>query len=167
MLHSRRTVLLSTAAVAGVAALGVPVAVLPAAAPGMQLLSGGEVVLVAALAEAFFPVGSPLGVSAADVDVPLRVDQLMAESLDPVVSDVFRYLLRAFDLGALASRGTLYAGLPLAERRAVLDTWADNAVLPRRLGYDTLKLVLGMAFFNAPEVTASVGWFPTCHLASS
>lgn len=167
MLFSRRALLYSGTAAAGLTAVGVPVSVLPSACPGFQLLSEGEVALVAAIGEAFFPSGSALAIGAADVGLPFLVDTLLAEELDPVVQPVFRYLLRAVDAGTVASRGSSFALLPLEDRRAVLDTWSDNAIFPRRVAYDALKSVLGMAFFNAPEVTERIGWSPTCHPVAS
>ncbi len=167
MSFSRRALLLSGSALAGLTAVGVPISVLPGAAPGFRLLSGGEIELVAAIGEAFFPPGSPLGISATDVDLPVLVDGLMAEELDPVVQPVFRYLLRAIDAGTLASRGASYASLSLEERRSVIETWSDNAIFPRRLAYDALKSVLGMAFFNAPAVTDRIGWMSTCPARAS
>ncbi|MDP2309497.1 MAG: gluconate 2-dehydrogenase subunit 3 family protein [Pseudomonadota bacterium] len=167
MLFSRRALLFSGTAAAGLTAVGVPVSVLPAAAPGFQLLSQGEVHMVSAVGEAFFPADSALGVSFLDVDLPLLVDTLLTEELDPVVQPVFRYLLRAIDAGTFASRGATFVSLSLEDRRAVLDTWSDNAVFPRRLAHDALKSVLGMAFFNAPAVTDRIGWSPTCHGAAS
>lgn len=164
---SRRTLLLGGASLAGLAAVGVPASVLPAAAPGFRILSESEGALVAAIGEALFPAGNPLGIAAADVDLPLLVDDLMAEELDPVVQPVFRYLLRGLEVGTVASRGSTFGGLSLEERRDVLENWSDNAVFPRRLAYDALKSVLGMAFFNAPAVTERIGWYPTCHGATS
>lgn len=123
--------------------------------------------MVSAVGEAFFPADSALGVSFLDVDLPLLVDTLLTEELDPVVQPVFRYLLRAIDAGTFASRGATFVSLSLEDRRAVLDTWSDNAVFPRRLAHDALKSVLGMAFFNAPAVTDRIGWSPTCHGAAS
>lgn len=159
---SRRALLLTGAAAASLAALGVSEAVLPAPAPGFRLLAAEELVVLAALGEAFFPAASPLGVAAADVDLPARVDALLAEDLDPVVAPVFRYLLDVLETGTLVSRGSRFSALPLAVRREVVDTWAGPVILPRRLGYDALKSIVGMAFFNTPEVTAKVGWSPRC-----
>lgn len=167
LILSRRNLLLGGAAAASLTAVGVPVSMLPPAAAGFQVLSDGEASLIAALGEAFFPPGSPLGVSAAEVDLPLLVDALMADELDPVVQPVFRYLLRGLDAGTFASRGATFESLTLEERRDVLENWSDNAIFPRRLAHDALKTVLGMAFFNAPEVTARIGWNPPCHGATS
>lgn len=160
---SRRSLLVGGASLAGLTAVGVPVGLLPDAAPGFRILSAGEAETVAALGEAFFPPGNPFGVSAGDVDLPVVVDALMADELDPVVQPVFRYLLRGLEVGTLASRGTAFSGLSLAERRDVLENWSDNAIFPRRLAHDAVKSVLGMAFFNAPAVTDRIGWSPTCH----
>lgn len=162
---TRRSLLLAGAAATSLAALGVPAASLPDAAPGFQVLSMGESELIAALGEAFFPPGNALGVSAGDVDLPRLVDELMAEELDPAATPLFRYVLRGLEAGTLASRGAAFSALPLDARRDVLDTWSDNAIFPRRLLHDALKSVLGMAFFNAGEVTARVGWAPRCHEA--
>jgi hypothetical protein len=167
MMFSRRSLLLSGTAAASLTALGVPISVLPGAAPGFRLLSAGEIALVVAIGGAFFPPGSSMGVSAADVDLPLLVDTLLAEELDPVVQPVFRYLLRAVEAGTLASRGATFTSLSLEEQRDVLSTWSDPGILPRRLAYDGLKSVLGMAFFNAPAVMDRLGWSPTCHRAAS
>jgi hypothetical protein len=160
---SRRSLLVGGASLGALAAVGVPAAVLPDAAPGFRVLSAGEAETIAALGEAFFPAGNPLGVSSGDVDLPLLVDALMADELDPVVQPVFRYLLRGLEVGTLASRGASFGSLPLAERRDVVETWSDNVVFPRRLAHDALKGVLGMAFFNAPAVTDRIGWSPSCH----
>jgi len=167
MMLSRRSLLLSGTAAASLTAIGVPLSVLPGPGPGFRLLSVGEGALVVAIGGALFPPGNEMGVSAAEVDLALLVDDLLVDELDPVVQPVFRYLLRAVDAGTLASRGAPFAALSLEARQDVLSTWSDPAILPRRLGYEGLKSVLGMAFFNAPAVTDRFGWSPTCHRASS
>jgi hypothetical protein len=165
---SRRTALVAGAAAVAAAAVGTPVAVLSAPKVGFRLLSPREVVLVSAIGEALFPPGNPLGVCAADVGIARRVDDLLADVLDPVVAPVFRYLLRGFDLGTLVSRQQAFEALSLPERRDVLDTWSDDAVFPRRLGYDTFKLIFGMAFFDTPPVRAAVGYdMAICHLGDA
>lgn len=119
--------------------------------------------MILALGEAFFPPGNPLGVSAHDVDLPALVDVLLAHELDPRLPGLFRYLLRGLEVGTFAAHGKVFSALSLAERRDVMLNWSDNGVLPRRMAHDAIKSVLGMAFFNAPVVTARIGWFPRCH----
>lgn len=164
---SRRKLLVGGASLAGLTAVGVPASILPAAAEGFRVFSAEEAALISALGEVFFPAGNPLEVSAADVGLPLLVDTLVAEELDPVVTPLFRYLLRGLEAGTLVSRGTRFSKLPVSERREVVETWSDNGVLPRRLAHDAIKSVLGMAFFNAEAVIARIGWSPHCHGATS
>jgi hypothetical protein len=168
MALSRRVLLLSGAAMAAVSAVGVEAVSLPSAAEGRRLLSLGELDLVRAVGEALFPPGNPMGIAADVVDLGEAVDALVGDYMDPIVAPVLRYLLRALDVGTTASRGVPFGSLSLEDRRAVLDTWADNAVLPRRLAYDTFKTILGMAFFNSEAVRDAAGWTSTmCHEGAS
>lgn len=164
MLPTRRAVLLSGAALAAIGGLGYAAADLGPVASGGLVLSEAERDLVGAVGDALFPRGGVLPVAAADVDLPALVDDLLGDAMDPQIGPLFRYLLRVLDLGTFASRGARFAELPLDARRDVLATWSDNAVLPRRLMYDSLKSVLGIAFFDASEVRAGMGWeIGTCH----
>lgn len=161
---TRRRLLVSGAAAAAVAALGVPMVDLPGPGPGAFVLSEGEKGLVRAVGDAMFPPDNPVGICALDVDLGALVDDLVGDVLDPMVAPLFRYLLRALEVGTLASRGAPFSALSRDVRREVLTTWSDNAILPRRLAYDSFKTILGMAFFNAPEVRAAAGWESTlCH----
>lgn len=160
---SRRALLLSGGALAALAGVSVPAVVLADAAPGFRVFSADELELVGAIGEALFPPGNPLGVSAGEVDLAALVDDLVGDQLDPSVGPLFRYLLRSVEVGTLASRGARFSALPLPDRVDVLHTWADEAVVPRRMLYDALRVVFGMAFLNTPEVVAAIGWQPRCH----
>lgn len=159
-LVSRRR-LLQGGLVAGVAvALGVTVR-LDAAAPGFRVLSGEELGVVHALAEAMFP-GDPFPLDGIEAGVPETVDRIVGDVLEPVQQAAFRYVLRVLEYGTLASRGVRFSRLPAEERREVLDVWSDPALLPRRVSADAIKLVLGMAYFNHPAVLAHIGWRKGC-----
>ena len=164
---SRRAVVTSAAALAALAVLGLQEATLPSPGPDAQVLSPAEAHLVACLGVALFPVGNPLGVSGADVDLPAAVDELLGNTLDHEIQLVFRYFLRALDQGTRVARGMGFGSLPEAARREVLATWSDNAVLPRRMMHDLFRLVMGMAFFNEPAVVAAVGWRAECSVGSA
>lgn len=165
-MHTRRHILrASTAVLALVAVVGVTgfeVVSLAAPAPGRFCLSPRELDLVQALAEALFPPGSALGVSAVDMNLSFEVDELIGDRLDPVVTPVFRHVLQVLDDGTLLSRGARFADLELAERIEVMAAWAEPGVLARRMMYDALRTVVGMVFFCRPEVNAVIGWAPTC-----
>lgn len=167
MVFSRRNLLVGGGALAALAAVSVPAVVLPEAAEGRFLLGDAELRLVQAVGEALFPPGNPLGVSGAEVDLATRVDELLGDYLDGEVGLVFRYVLRLLEHGTLASRGTSFSVLSLDERVDVLATWADTGVLPRRLAYDALRLVYGMAFMTSPRALSAVGWAPRCRGGSA
>jgi hypothetical protein len=94
--------------------------------------------------------------------VPAEVHRLLFEVLDPLRASGFRYVLRSLEWGTLASRGHLFSHLSAAERVEVLEAWADPAVFTRRIAHDSLKAILGMAYFAHPQVLAHMGWRATC-----
>lgn len=165
LLNRRKFLAASGAALAALAVGGVVGAgalELPAAAAGRFCLSERELILVQALAEALFPPGNALGVTAVGMDLSGEVDELMGDRLDPVVTPVFRRVLQALDDGTLLSRGARFADLPLGARVEVMASWGEPGVLARRLMYDALRTVVGMVFFCRPEVCSAIGWHPAC-----
>lgn len=165
MLTRRRLIhassaLMALAAVSGGA--GLELFSLGGAAPGRFCLSPRELLLVQALAEALFPPGNALGVTAVGMELAAGVDELMGDRLDPVVAPVFRYALKGLDEGTWLSRGARFADLPLTDRVDVMSAWAEPGVTARRLTYDALRTVVGMVFFCRPEVSESIGWRAPC-----
>lgn len=168
MVHpSRRAVLVAAAGLVAVGGLVAVYGPLPPVSEGRIVLSDADAELVRTVGQAMFPPGGPLGVSADEVDLPSAMDRLLGESLEPEVGLAFRWLMRTLDTGTLASRGERFARLPLEVRQEVLATWSDNAVLPRRLAHDLLRMAFGMAFFNTPEAQAACGWSPLCWSSAS
>lgn len=167
LMLSRRTLLAGGGALAALAGVTVPAVVLPSAAPGRFLFGEAELVLIQAVGEALFPPGNPLGVAGEQVDLATRVDELLGDALDAEVGTVFRYVLRALENGTIASRGMAFSTLRLDDRIDVLNHWEDTGVLPRRMAYDALRLVYGMAFMTTPEVLAVVGWSARCQGGST
>lgn len=167
MLLTRRRLMLAGAALAAVGLGGWAVATLPEPGAGRLALSDDEVALVEALGEAMFPPGNPVGVAGSSLALGAAVDELLGDTLDPMVGPLFRHILAALDAGTLVSRGARFGALPLEARVDVLAHWDDNALFPRRAAYDALRLVMGMAYFNAPEVLAAIGWRARCQLGAT
>ena len=46
--------------------------------------------------------------------------------------------------------------------RSLFSTWADPSNPPRRLAAESIKAVLGLAFFRRPDVIAAIGWKRGC-----
>lgn len=155
---TRRSVVIGAVALG----LGARLLVLPSPSAGRKLLSASEIETVIALGEALFPPGNPLGVSANEVDLATAVDTLLADTLAPEVGELFRYTLEGLRVGTFLSRQCSFASLPLEKRLQVVQNWADEAVQPRRMAADALRMVLGMAFFNETRVRSATGWPGTC-----
>lgn len=159
-LVTRRSLIATGLALGAAVAAGASLR-LEAAAPGAVLLSEQELDIVAAIAEVMFPA-DPMPVSGIEAQVAREVDHIVPLLMDGPRAAAFRYLLRALEVGTLASRGRRFTRLAAAERVEVLETWSEPDIVPRRVGLDALKLVLGMAYFRHPAVVAHIGWRNDC-----
>lgn len=154
---TRRQLLVATSACTALAGKGGVLAQLPAPAPGLAMLSQGELEIVSALADAFFPPGTALGVWGASQNVAEELDRLLVEDLDPVVGPVFRHLLRGLEHGAVTTHGGRFSRLERPLREQILAEWAEPGNIPRRMAHDVLKTCVGWARFNAPTGHAALG----------
>jgi hypothetical protein len=157
---SRRALLASGVAV-GMATVGGSLVHLGGPAPGLKVLTAREARLVEAVAAVFFPPGI-FPVHGGDGGTVAGVDTFLADQVDPQAVAPFRYLLRALDMGTLFSRGRPFTSLSADEAEAVLQTWAHDEPVPRRLAADSLKVVVGMGFLRRPEVLGAIGWRESC-----
>lgn len=130
-------------------------------APGAQRLTSSELRVVSAVAEAMFPRGA-MPVDGVEAGVALEVDGIVADIMDELRASAFRYVLRALEYGTLASRGACFSALPVETRREVLQQWANPGLLVRRVALDSLRVVLGMAYYGHPAVQVAMGWRATC-----
>lgn len=130
-------------------------------AAGFEVLTAREVRVVNAIADVFFP-GVHFPVSGSEAQVAAGVDRVLADVMDPLHASGFRYVLRALEWGTLASRGRFFSDLPRVEQLEVLETWTEPDVVPRRIAGESMKAVLGMAYFAHPDVQAAMGWRAGC-----
>ncbi len=147
---------------AGLAALGgagAAVALQPA--EGCRTLSPTELQVIEAVAVVLFP-GGPFPLDGAQAGVAAEVDTILSDMFHPLHARGFRALVLALEEGTLASRGTRFSRLPVADRADVLRTWSNPSVFHRRLAGDAFRLVLGMAYFQHPAILAAIGWKPGC-----
>lgn len=134
---------------------------LGAPAPGALTLTAREMVVIDAVAEILFP-GDPFPLNGIEAEVARDVDRIVGEVLEPLHATAFRYVLRALEWGTLAGRGRRFSRLPESVRADVLATWKEPETVARRVAGDSLRVVLGMAYFSHPEILASMGWRATC-----
>lgn len=160
MALTRRRVLLGAAASVGVGGAGFSLS-LGAPASGATVLSAPELAVVRAVAEVMFP-GAPFPLDGLEAGVAEAVDRIVADTMDDARAAAFRYVLRTLEWGTLVSRGRRFSRLPPAERVEVLEAWSEPSVVARRVAGDSLKAVLGMAYFGHPAILGAIGWRETC-----
>jgi len=160
---SRRRLLLGGGAAATALGSGAGVVGLALSSPadGFRVLCAGEVAIVRAAAIAMFP-GAPFPVDGLQARVAEEVDAILADTLDTLRASGFRAVLEALEWGTVAGRGARFSRLDVATRRAVLDTWAEPELFTRRIAGDSVRAVLGMAYFAHPEVLAHMEWDGAC-----
>ncbi len=130
-------------------------------APGNRSLTEEEMKTAEAVAETFFPGPPRVPVSARDADVPAFVDGYVAD-LPEDRARLFKLLLRTLEWSTLPTHGSRFTGLPVQERRAVLDGWNASRLYPRRTAYRSLRLACAMGYFENDRVREAVGWRLGC-----
>jgi hypothetical protein len=159
-LISRRALIRGGLAVG--AALGVAGTVrLPPVASGYTTFSWREIEILGAISDAMFPAG-PVLISGRDAGVVEEVDRIIGTGFPPLHAMGFRYLLRTLEWGTVATFGTSFSRLSVEDARAVLDSWGDPGLLPRRIASDVLRTVFGMAYFANREVQRAMEWRSLC-----
>ncbi len=158
---SRRAVLIGGSVfVSGAIGTGFSIS-LGAPAEGARLLTGPELRVIDAVAEVMFP-GTHFPLDGIEAGVAAEVDRIVSDVLAPVHCAGFRYVLRTLEWGTMASRGRRFSRLSLEKRAEVLSTWKTPEKVARRVAGDSLRVVLGMAYFSHPDVLAAMGWRATC-----
>ncbi len=155
---TRRALLAGGALAAGATTLVCAgLAPLPQAGAGLRVLSTEEAEIVEALADALWPRGNPIGVAGLDLGMADRVDALFAEVMAEQSITASRQVLR----GLAAWPG--FGGLAVEDRLQKLQDWTGPDELLSRVAVDGVKAVLGLAYFNAPEVLSALGYRSFCH----
>jgi hypothetical protein len=126
-----------------------------APASGRRVLSPSEAATVSAIAEALFPPGNGLGVSAADVDVAGAVDAQLA-SLLKNERRIVRAFLVAFESWPRASLKGAFSSLPLPDRIAMLRELETGSGTSRQVA-SLVRTIVGAPFFEDERVLAAIG----------
>lgn len=145
----------------GVGGSGAVALTLERPAPGARVFSSREQQILAAVGEVLFPAGV-FAIDGRDPWVLAEIDRIAATTFDALHARGFRYVLRSLEFGTIVRQGRPFSRLSVERRRAVLETWGDPDVLPRRVAWDSLRVVFGMAFFAHPKVIAEMGWRVGC-----
>jgi hypothetical protein len=133
------------------------------AAAGRAALSEREAAVVAALADAYFPPGSPLGVSVEDVDVVSGADAYIAGLLAKE-RRLLRALLTAIDQWprVTLSSPARFSAWPRSDRVKALRALDESPVPEKRQLAGLLRALVAMPFFDDPRVLQAVGFSWGC-----
>jgi hypothetical protein len=118
-----------------------------------QVFSDLERAVLLAVAEAVLPAGKSF--PAADAATVRRVEEFFATQPQGVAI-AYRALLRVIDGFAWVTRRSSLAGLPVADRLALLDAWRAGGVV-RRNALRALTVPLKVAHFDDPRFYRHLG----------
>jgi hypothetical protein len=135
----------------------------PEAACELKYLSAREYAIVAALSQALFPPGNPLGIDGRQARVPEYIDRMLAD-MEPGKAADLKNMFLLFEHGTLAFglRVRRFTELPERAREKYLRRWERARVYSRRMLAAALKSMLGMGYFAHPEVQKALGMERTC-----
>ena len=157
----RRTILLTGVAAGSALALGTGARWVNRPALGAAVLSRTELDIVEAVGRVLFPHRIFL-VSGGDAETSKEVDRILAEVIEPNAVSPFRSMLAALEWGTLVSRGTRFSKLNETEAQHVLEVWGSENPFPRRVAFDSLQAIIGMAFFRRKQVLEAMDWRTEC-----
>ena len=155
---------LLTIGASGLAVLGVVGTAglyLPPAAPAGLVLSISERAIVAAIGATLF-TGGGFPVSGDSELFVNEVDSILQNVTMQPHRSALRYLIRSVEFGSTPTHRARFSQLPDTDRTVILNTWASSSLYTRRLAFQSLKLIMAMAYFSLPEVRDHMGWDTIC-----
>ncbi len=151
------------------AALGYAIVRIFAGHPAPQVrharLLRGEAAFLAAASDALFPRGGAVEPSGVDAGVPAWVDRYLGE-VPARMAFLMRCLFLLFEHATLVirapGRGGMrrFSSLSHAQQVAVLERWQAARPFPMRIVFTSLRAILTMGYFAAPEVLRAVRLAP-------
>ena len=94
--------------------------------------------------------------SAAEVQLPEFADGYIGGMYEKE-QRLFKLLLKAFNLQPVLSEGRTFVALPLEKRQRVLGDWAESKMSARKAGYQSLRFVLSLGYFEDLRVRKALG----------
>jgi hypothetical protein len=127
---------------------------------GRRVLSRREIEILNALTVGLFPPGGEMPGADVDFIVP-RVDRFL-ENTDPDARILFRAMLHVIEDQSRLFRFCAFSKLPLEAREAEIRAWERTRVYTKRMAFSSVKLFIGMYYFEQPGVHESIGWYLGC-----
>lgn len=134
--------------------LGYPRPILPRG----SLLSAKEQAIVAAVADALFPVGGPIPVSGTEAGLVAYMDTHMRR-VPTSIRILLRLLLAFIEHGPwlFGPRRARFTRLRLEERAPALKDMEKSSLYLRRVSFFSIRTLLSMGYLANPAVVKSIG----------
>jgi gluconate 2-dehydrogenase subunit 3-like protein len=127
---------------------------------GYRALTETEVPILERLIEALLPPGGEMPAADPAFLVP-RLDRFLAQT-DPDARLLFRAMLHAIEDQSRLFNLRRFSKLSLAERTAEISAWERTRIYTKRMAFSSVKLFIGMHYFDQPGVHESIGWYLGC-----
>lgn len=128
--------------------------------PGLKILTEREHTIVLALLEALFPKGSDMP-EADPIFLIRELDEHLAAS-HPDMRLLFRAMLHVVEDHSLLFHLSRFSRLPLEDRIAEVRAWETTPIYTKRMGFTSLKFLIGMFYFEQPNVREAMGFYLGC-----
>jgi hypothetical protein len=132
--------------------------------PGLVCLTENEYEISQKVAEAFFPGPPHTPLSANEAALSDFADAYIG-GLYEDNARLFKLLFRTLNLSTVLVYGRSFYWLDLSQRQTVLRTWAESNLLARRAGYQSLRFLYAMGYFEDERVRRAVGFKHGCDLS--
>jgi hypothetical protein len=131
-----------------------------APAEGRKVLSEREVVILGAFVEAALPGDDEM--PAADRGHMVKfIDDYLAQA-DHDIRLLFKSMLQVMEEHSLLSHFSRFSSRSIADRAKEIRAWEITPIYLKRAAFSSVKMVVGMAYFEQPNVSEAIGWYVGC-----
>jgi hypothetical protein len=128
--------------------------------PGRLALTEGEERIARALLDTLFPEGADMPRADPDFVLP-KLDHFLAHT-DSEARFLFRAMLHVIEDHALISHFKRFTSCSLEERAAEIAVWERTPLYLKSMAFKSVKLFIGIAYFEQPDVRKALGWYIGC-----
>jgi hypothetical protein len=127
---------------------------------GLLALSRRERRILGSVIPALLPGGSGMPIGDPDVLTP-SIDRYLFSTHD-TIRRLFRVTLHLIEDLPVVYRGRRFSSLPIDQQASEIAQWEETTVYLKAASFSSVKLIVGMAYFETPEARAAVGWYLGC-----
>jgi hypothetical protein len=131
------------------------------AALGRRCLTEREEQVLRSLIEALFPKGGDMPAGDPEFIVP-RVDAWVGRT-DSEARLLFRAMLHVIEDQAVLHRLSRFSKCSLEERILEVRAWERTSIYKKRMVFSSVKMFIGLQYFDQPGVHESIGFYLGCH----